>query len=245
MNIKDSFRDLSRFERRLWLLSVSIVALAFALSGFQDVLTLVGSLIGVTSLIFFAKGYVLGQLFTIVFSIFYGMISFYFRYYGEMLTYLCMTLPMAVIGAVSWLRHPFPKTAEVEVNTLTKRQAVSMAALTVLVTAGFYFILKALNNANLAVSTISIATSFAASCLTYYRSPYYAVAYAANDVVLIVLWILAAKEDRSYLPMVACFAAFLLNDSYAFYNWRRMKRRQAQYRCVNGGRPDLPVDSAP
>jgi len=58
------------------------------------------------------------------------------------------------------------------------------------------------------------------------RNPWYALAYGANDVVLIVLWVLAALRDRSSLPMVFCFLMFLANDLYGYRNWRRMKRRQ-------------------
>lgn len=227
LNIKQAFASLTRFEWTLWLCSLAAVTLAFALTGFRDALSFVGSAIGVTSLIFYAKGHVFGQLLTIVFSLFYGVISFYFRYYGEVITYLCMSLPMAVAGTVSWIRHPYQETAEVEVSRLTGRQIVAVALLTAAVTAALHFVLKALGNANLLVSTVSIATSFCAAFLSYYRSPYYALAYAANDVVLIVLWILAARERIAYLPVVVCFAAFLANDVYAFTNWRRMQRRQA------------------
>ena len=101
-----------------------------------------------------------------------------------------------------------------------------MTVLALLVTVLFYFILKALGTANLLFSTISITTSFVASYLTFLRSPYYAIGYSANDIVLIILWILASVEDVSYLPMVACFVMFLFNDLYGFYNWRRMQTRQ-------------------
>ena len=49
---------------------------------------------------------------------------------------------------------------------------------------------------------------------------------AANDVVLIILWILAAKENTGYLCVVICFVMFLINDLYGFLNWRRMEKRQ-------------------
>ena len=75
-----------------------------------------------------------------------------------------------------------------------------MWLLALVVTVLFYFILKALNTANLFFSTLSITTSFVASYLTFLRSPYYAIGYSANDVVLIILWILASVEDISYLP---------------------------------------------
>ncbi len=49
----------------------------------------------------------------------------------------------------------------------------------------------------------------------------------ANDVVLIVLWVLASVEDKRYVSVVVCFAAFLVNDIYGFYSWKRMEKRQS------------------
>ena len=227
MKCKNPFRDLTKFEWALWMISLLVVAASFLLSPNKDYLTLVASLIGVTALIFVAKGYVLGQLLTVVFALFYGIISFYFRYYGEMLTYLCMTSPMAIVAAVEWIRNPYQQSAEVKVGKMTKAKFMLLLLLTVLVTFTFYFILGALNTANLVVSTISVTTSFLASSLTFLRSPYYALAYAANDVVLIVLWIMAAIVDISYLPMILCFVMFFANDMYGFANWKRMEKRQS------------------
>ena len=62
--------------------------------------------------------------------------------------------------------------------------------------------------------------------LTVFRSQYYALAYAFNDIVLIILWALATAENIAYLPMIICFVVFLINDSYGFFNWRRIKSRQ-------------------
>ena len=223
-----SFKDLSRFEWVLWLTSLCVVGGSYALSGGGDILAMVASLIGVTALIFVAKGFVLGQILSVVFSVFYGIISFYFRYYGEMITYLFMTTPMAVCALISWIRHPHEGSKEVEVHRLSKGQWLGLSLATIAVTIAFYFILGALGNANLLVSTLSIATSFLASMLTFLRNPYYALSYAANDVVLIVLWVLATIAHISYLPMVACFIMFLANDLYGFIYWRKMQKRQAE-----------------
>ncbi len=224
----NSFRDLTRFERTLWLTSVCAVVLSYTLSGGGDILTMIASLIGVTALIFVAKGYVLGQVLTVVFAVFYGIISFFFRYYGEMITYLCMTAPIAIVSVVSWLRHPYNGSREVAVSRLTRRQIAVMIVSAAAVTAAFYVILRVLGNANLMFSTVSVTTSYIASYLTFLRSPYYAVGYAANDIVLIVLWVLATVESLSYLPMVLCFVLFLVNDLYGFYNWQRMQKRQEE-----------------
>ena len=228
MKYINPFKNLTKFERKLWLLSVVVVAGSFLLAPDRDYLTLTASLIGVTALIFVAKGYVLGQILTVIFAVFYGIISFYFRYYGEMLTYLCMTSPMAIVAAIEWMKNPYKQSAEVKVAALTRFKLTLLLVLTLLVTIDFYFILGALDTANLPISTISVTTSFLASGLTFLRSPYYALAYAANDVVLIIMWIMASMVDISYLPMILCFVMFFANDIYGFVNWRRMEKRQKE-----------------
>ena len=220
-------KSLSKFELGLWLFSLAVVTVSSVLSPVFDVLSLTGSLIGVTALIFVAKGDPLGQVLTVVFSVFYGIISYSFRYYGEMITYLGMSAPIAALAVVSWLRNPYEAgKAEVRVNRLKGTEVLLLAVLTAAVTGAFYFILRFFDTANLIPSTVSVTTSFLASYLTFRRSPFYALAYAANDVILIVLWVLASVTDPSYLPMVLCFTMFFLNDTYGFVNWQRMQRRQ-------------------
>lgn len=228
MNISESLKSLTKFEKCLWLVSVSVIAVSFFISGSGDVLSLTASVIGVSSLIFLARGFAFGNVLMIVFSILYGIISFTFDYYGEMITYLGMTMPMAVVSLISWLRHPYKKTAEVAVSKLTRGKLVFTIISSLAVTVAFYFILKAFGTANLLPSTVSVFTSFAAATLTAFRCPYFAVLYAANDIVLIALWVLASIEDISYLPMIICFIMFFINDSYGFICWRRMEKRQAK-----------------
>ncbi len=225
MKAKNPFNALTGFEVLLWIFSVTAVAVCFLLvSG--DPLTLTASLIGVTALIFVAKGRVAGQVLTVIFSVFYGIISFFFSYYGEMITYLGMTAPIAAASVVSWIRHPYRDSKEVEVGKLDKKKKTFMAVSAVIVTAVFGFLLYLLKNANLAVSIFSVTTSYLASYLTVMRSPFYAAAYAANDIVLIVLWLLAGAQDAKYITMAVCFAVFLINDAYGFFNWNRIKKRQ-------------------
>ena len=195
----------------------------------ENMIFVAASIIGVTSLIFNAKGNPFGQLLMVIFSILYGNISYTFRYYGEMITYLGMTAPMAVFALISWLRNPFKgNKAEVAVNHLHHREVWWMLLLSAAVTALFYFILAYFHTANILPSTLSVTTSFIAVYLTFRRSPYFALAYASNDVVLIVLWTLAAFKIITYICVIICFVVFLVNDLYGFVSWRRMKKRQAE-----------------
>ena len=204
---KSMYPSFSKGEAALWAASVTLIVVSFFIFGAKSILTLAASLIGVTALIFNAKGNPAGQFLMIVFSILYGIISYSYAYYGEMITYLGMTAPM-------------------QVNRLTGKETVFMAALTAVVTVVFYFLLAAFHTANLLLSTISVTTSFLAVYLTFRRSAYFAIAYAANDIVLIFLWMLAALSDLSYVSVIICFVTFLANDIYGFINWLRIQKRQ-------------------
>lgn len=220
-------RYFTKGELILWGTSASLILASFFLFDRAHYLTLIASLVGVTSLIFNAKGNPFGQVLMVLFSLLYGVISFTFAYYGEMITYLGMTAPMAVIALVSWLRNPYNgNKAEVKVNRLRPQEIGLMVFLTLLVTWLFYYILAAFHTANLLPSTLSVTTSFLAVYLTFRRSAFFALAYAANDIVLIVLWGMAAFSDIAYLSVAICFGMFLVNDIYGFISWSKMQKRQ-------------------
>ena len=218
----------SKGEIVLWCCSVIVIVISFCIFDRKNYLTLAASIIGVTSLIFNAKGNPFGQLLMMFFSMLYGIISFTFAYYGEMLTYLGMTMPMAIFALISWLKNPYNgNKSEVKVNSISRKELIFMWIAAAVITWGFYYVLNAFDTAKIVPSTISVTTSFLAVYLTFRRSPYYAIGYAANDIVLIVLWVLASISNIAYLSVVVCFVAFLANDIYGYISWKKMKDRQA------------------
>ena len=217
----------SIFEWILYLVSVFVILFCFFFFKNTDYMQLVTSLIGVTSLMLVSKGTPIGQLTTIIFSVFYGIVAYSTRYYGEMITYLGMTTPIAIVALISWIRHPSKENSnEVEINELKISEYIFCLLLGVVVTVVFYFILKALNTHNLVMSTVSVLTSFLAAYLTMRRSRFYAFGYALNDIVLITLWSLAMKENFNYIATVITSCIFLVNDIYGFINWSKTLKRQ-------------------
>ncbi len=217
----------SKFEIFLWLTSAILITASFLIFDRKNYLTLIASILGVTAILLNAKGNPMGQGLMVIFSIIYGIISYGFAYYGEMVTYIGMTMPMAVIALIAWLKNPFQgNRSEVKVNRISRKETLLMILLTAIVTVLFFFILKAFNTANLIPSTLSVTTSFAAVYLTFRRSPYFSLFYAFNDIVLIVLWGLASFHNLSYISVLVCFMMFLINDLYAFISWRKMEIRQ-------------------
>jgi len=133
----------SKGEWALWLGSMGVILLSELIFAQGNPLSVLASLVGVTSLIFCAKGNPIGQVLMILFSLLYGVISYSFAYYGEMITYLGMTMPIALWSVIVWLRHPFAgRRAEVEICRLKPRQYLVAVLLGVTVTVPFYFLLR-------------------------------------------------------------------------------------------------------
>ena len=219
----------TKFELWLWFCSVILIISSFLIFNRENYLTLITSLIGVTALVLLAKGNPIGQILIITFSILYVIISYSYRYYGEMATYGGMSMPMAVLSLITWLKNPSKNgKSEVKINKIKKAEMVFMCFLSLAVTVAFYFMLKYWGTSNLIMSTISIFTSFCAAYLTMRRSPYYALFYALNDTVLIVLWTLATIHNLAYMSVIVCFIVFLVNDSYGFISWQKRQSKQSE-----------------
>ena len=222
-------RYFTNLEIGILLCSITLIVVPFFIFDKTNYYNMIVSLIGTVSLLFCAKGNPIGQMLMIIFATLYAYIALTGRYYSEIITYLFMTMPIAVISLISWLKNPAKKgKMEVKVNVLSKKELLFTLFLATVLTIVFFFILRALNTANLVVSTISIFTSAIAGYLTIRRCEYFALGYVLNDFVLIALWGFATISSIEYLSVLMCFFVFLLNDSYTFINWRRMKKRQAE-----------------
>lgn len=219
--LRNPIKSITKKEWGILICSMLIIGISNLVTGNVNMLMLLAAWIGVISLILAAKGNVWAQILMVVFSVLYAVISWTFRYWGEMITYLGMTLPMAVCSTITWLKNPSENGKEVAIQALTRKHMIVLLSFGSVVAAFFYYILQALDTPNIVLSTVSIETSFLAAALTLLRSSYYALGYAANDLVLIVLWILASFKNPEYIPVVINFAIFLFNDMYGFLCWRK------------------------
>lgn len=225
---KKFFGEWNLFE--LLLLSVSLVCTVtvFCIGKEKDPWSLLSSVSGIVCVIFTAKGNPVAQYLSIIFAVFYSVVAFRSRYYGEMLIYLFLMIPIHVACIVSWIRNRRnPDSAEVKINCLRAREYIIMGLADCVVTVAFYFLLKALNTDELIVSTISLVSSVSAAYLMLRRSEYYAVCFIVNDVILLILWGLRVLHyGVSSLPTLITFGVFLINDIYGFLAWKQRRKKQ-------------------
>lgn len=223
--MKKSIYQVQLFGLNLYELFVLVggtIALTFSFflqSGDKNVLSLICSLFGTVGILFIAKGVILGQYLTLIYAVFYIILSFFSGYYGECILILITTLPGCICAIVTWRKHLTGAQGKVQIGKLRKWEYFALAGGIAVITFLAYFVLRALNTNQLEISTISFITSLGAAYMLIRRSPYYAVFYLLNDIILIVLWSCAYVAGETVLPSIICFVIFLFNDSYGLYNW--------------------------
>lgn len=67
-----------------------------------------------------------------------------------MVTYLGMTMPMAILALITWVKNPYKgNKTQVKVNTIKIKEILFIFLLSIIVTIAFYFILRYFNTANI------------------------------------------------------------------------------------------------
>lgn len=224
--IKKYFKDWILFEKLILILSlvtISVVGIIFKSSFF----TLFTALTAVTTTMLLAKGKKEAYIFYLICIILYIFVSYDNRYYGEVILYLFLILPMCISSLITWVKHPYKKTNTVEVNMVLKKEMylvyISILPISILL----YFILKTFNTNELLVSTFTFVCSLLANYFQIRRNKNSFYFYVIEDVSLLVLWIIPIiKGDLSLLPLIINSTFNLISDSYGVYNWRKLEKTQ-------------------
>ena len=226
--MKNFFKDWNLFEKIFLVSSILIITICFLLTNDKSILTLLTSIFGILTVLCGAKGLILAPIINIIYNVIYTTISISQHYYGEAIIYIFLMMPINIITIVSWLKNKSKENKNiVKINKIKTKEYICLFITTILLTIGFYFLLKVLNTNELIISTISLVTSIIASYLMLRRSSNYAIAYILNDIILITLWSISVKNNGAkYLPIVITFIVFFINDIYGFTSWKKREKNQ-------------------
>lgn len=193
----------------------------------KNLLSFICSFVGCFAIFFLAKGFFFAPCFNVIYDILYIILSYTQNYFGEAIIYLVMTLPIDFYSVFSWRKNKNGDSEIIKINKLSKKEWGFFWVGTIILTIGFYFILKFLNTSELIISTISFVTSAMAGYFLIRRSNFYSLAYALNDLVLIILWLMSViKISPSYLPTVINFCCSFIIDTYGFINLQIEVKKQ-------------------
>ena len=224
--MKKIFKDWTIFEKILLIGSILIVSLTGIIFK-SEWLTTTCSIVGIITALLLAKGISLGQVFGLLIVILYSIVSFNNKFYGEVIIYLLIMLPMYIMGIISWIKHQNKETNSVEVNKIAKKEWIIVALISILCFIGTYLILKSFNTNQLFISSLSVLDSLFAIYLQIRRSKYSFYFYVINDLVLILFWgIPCITGSVVLIPMLMNPIINLINDIYGVINWKKLEKIQ-------------------
>ena len=222
--VKKIFGKWNAVELALYLTGLAIIV-AMSIIFKASWMSAVTGIFGLSCVLFAAKGKIIGIAFTWVMIVFYSILSYKNKYYGEVFVNVCLMFPMTIIQLVAWLKN-LGKDYVVKVNSITKKEIIIVCCVALAAFVAFSFILGALGTSQLIFSTISIVTSILATYFQSRRSKYGFLAFLVNDAILCVLWLLATLDDIQNIAMLTAVAMYVISDIYGFISWGVMQRRQ-------------------
>jgi len=204
------------------------VVLAFVFGNERSVLAFITSIFSIVSTIFIAKGFVYAPAIDMIPSILYCFICFQEKFYGEIIVYLGVIVPMGIATIIKWFANRDDKYKEfVKINKMSKKEYIIVVIVSIISLFCVYGLLYVLNTSQIIFNTFTLVLVAIAGYLTFRRSPYYSIAYILYDLVCLVMWILTISTMGStYLPtIISCFI-MLLGDIYGLYWWRVCEKKQ-------------------
>ncbi len=230
--IKKYFSDWNKFELSFLILGLLVSILSSIIFKGTIIDTLYTSSYLITALLM-AKGKVECYFVGFVGVFFYGIVSFNQGYYGELLITIFLTLPIMVIGIISWLRHQDKEEDVVMISSLPRKEIIIAVSSQLILFWIYYFILKIFDTDLLIISSLSVVTSILATYFEARRSEWSFFCFIANDIVVIILWLIPIISGQTELISVLVGPILLLiNDIYGSYNWKKLKQHQADKKQI-------------
>lgn len=207
-----------------WLATATAVILGLSLYWKDSPVSLWAALTGVWCVILTGKGKRSSFLFGTVNVVFYAMISFQARYYGEVMLNILYYLPMNFVGWFAWKKHMNEETGEVVKRRLPRNRRVWVYGLTAAAILLYGLVLKALGGNLPYVDSMSTVVSVTAQILSVKRLTEQWVLWIVVDVVTVVMWGINFAQGGETVATLAMWSVYLINAVIMYIRWNREGR---------------------
>ncbi len=189
---------------------------------------LINTILGLFCVFTQAKGKVSTQFIGAIYFCFYIFISYSQQLYGEAILYLVIMLPMYIYGIINWLKNRDKKENIVIVKSnLSMKEWLFMSVALVVLSAIVFFLLKALNTAQVVISTFSFISMLPAVYLLVRRCKWNQVAFLINDFIVPILWLVMILNGNLILIPLCVYHIFQVTyDVYGLINWIKLEKKQ-------------------
>lgn len=220
------FKDWTIFEK-IWLAVFTFLVIGLSLYWQDTLMGVICSLTGIWCVVLVAKGRISNYWVGIVNVILYAIISYGYKYYGEVMLNVIYFLPMQFIGAYIWIKNKKPNSKDnVVIKALNNKYRLLWTVVSVLGVLSYGAFLKSIGGAMPYIDAMSTVLSVIAMLLMAFRFFEQWVLWVVVDVVTIVLWFVVMANGGNDVSILLMWIAYLVNAVYGLYNWIKMYNLQ-------------------
>ena len=216
--IKSEMTGWSAFDL-IWLAFATAVILALSIYWQDSWMSLLAAITGVWCVILTGKGKRSSFIFGLINVVFYAIVSFQAKYYGEVMLNALYYFPMNFVGWFAWKKHMNDETGEVVKERLSIKKSVVVYAATAVAIFGYGLILQTLGGSLPYIDSMSTVISIAAQILSIKRLMEQWVLWIVVDVVTVVMWAVNFAQGNESIAMLAMWSVYLLNAIIMFIRW--------------------------
>lgn len=205
----------------LWLIIATLVILILSIYWKDNVVSAIAALTGVWCVILTGKGKRSSFIFGVVNVLFYAIIAFQAKYYGEVMLNVIYYFPMNFVGWFAWSKHMNDDTGEVVKTRLPLKKGLVVYLLTAVAIFFYGLVLRALGGNLPFVDSMSTVVSVTAQILSIRRLTEQWILWIVVDVVTVIMWAVNFAQGGESIATLAMWSVYLLNAIFMFIRWNK------------------------
>ena len=204
-----------------WLAIATAVILGLSIYWKDSFVGIVSALTGVWCVIFTGKGKRSSFIFGTINVLFYAIISFNAKYYGEVMLNLIYYLPMNFVGWFMWKKYMDDDTGEVKKTHLSLKKSTIVYVATAMAIVIYGLVLKQLGGELPYIDSMSTVVSVTAQILSVRRLTEQWVLWIVVDVVTVIMWGVKFAQGGENIATLAMWSVYLINAIIMFIKWNK------------------------
>jgi len=240
-------RDLLREETSGWsagelfwlgfsVTAISALSLVFSISrgipllSGEFVMSLAAAVLGCLAAVFTGQGKLGAFVFGFMNSVLYGLISFGYGYYGEVMVKFLVFIPLNVYGFTVWIRHINPLGNEASKRSLSLKGRLWLVFAVSLLTGGYGVLLSFLKGYYPFWDGFTTIMATVALVLCIMRYSEHWILWMIINAVSVGLWAAPFLDGRGQpVAVLLMWCFYLINSVVMYIRWLRRERLEREF----------------
>ena len=210
----------------IWLLFATAVILGLSIYWEDTWMSLIAAITGTWCVILTGKGKRSSFIFGVINVVFYAIVAFQAKYYGEVMLNVLYYFPMNFVGWFAWKKHMNDKTGEVIKECLTLKKSMAVYAVTAVAIVIYGFVLDKLGGNLPYIDSMSTVISVVAQVLSIKRLMEQWVLWIVVDVVTVIMWAVHFAQGGETIATLAMWSVYLVNAIIMFIRWYKESKEK-------------------